>query len=388
VADNPSQSRRFGDSTQTRPLFEALAKDYARVRAIPQFFVDREVGLVRCGVRPTPLVLAQGLSDRIGGARIFLKREDLVLADAHLIACAAGQASVAKALGRTRVVAGIRSMRWGLALASAAVRYGLKADIYMEKDELSRHAAAVFQMQLMGAEIHGVVTRYLRNHDLREAALEEWLKDPGRTFLFMGFDGGPEPYPSMIGDLMAMAGRECRRQVTAQIQRLPDVVVARGGANADAISIFPAFIEDRATRLVSVEPDDAAVSFADLKAGSGPSLDQHAKDRARLKMEGLEYPSIDREQARLGSSGRLTPALVESEPAMRAITELARTEGIITGLQTGYALAWVCEEAKQQTRAQAIVLMVAEQVGRDILDLARLQGLQAPPAKGAPREKA
>jgi tryptophan synthase beta subunit/serine/threonine protein kinase len=369
--------QRIGESPpKARALFAALARTYEQARLHPRFFTGLELELVRSGIRTTPLVPATQLSRRLGGARIFLKREDLARGG-HASIAAVGQVYVAKALRKKRIVAGIRDLQLGVLLASAAARQGIVTDLWLDREEYDRQSSAIFELKRLGAKLHPVQLANYRNNDIREAALEEWLKHSHEVFWFMGLDAAPEPVGAMARDLTSVIGRECRRQLQAQASQLPDIVVARGGDNPDPLGLFPAFIEERAVSCVCVEP---AEPTSKLKAAGAPDeynpfakqLDAGELSRAHQILGGLHYVSIRRELAWLESTGRVEHRYSDVNAALRVHEDVGSLEGVLLGLQTAHAMAWACEKARAMEPQQIVVVLVAERGDKDLWEIERL----------------
>jgi tryptophan synthase beta subunit/tRNA A-37 threonylcarbamoyl transferase component Bud32 len=380
---------RIGEHSQrSRELFAALASSYSRLRTQPRFFTGLELTLVRSGERATPLVPAQRLSRHLGGARIFFKREDLGQGS-HTVLSAIGQVYVAHALRRKRIVAGLRDLRSGVTLAAAAARHGLPAEFWLDREEYDRHSAAIFQLRRLGARLHPVQVTNYRNNDIREAALEQWIKDPDELYMYMGLDAGPDAINAIARDLTSVIGRECRRQVLAQVGRLPELVVTRGGENHDALGLFPAFLEDFGVTCVAVEGTEtahdptatAAFSMvqkparrnADAYDPFAKPLSQDQEARARGILGRVDYVSVKRELAWLWSTGRLQARYATLPGALKAHAQVAALEGTLLGLETAHAAAWACERARTMDSKSVIVLLVSEPGDTDLWEIQRLE---------------
>ncbi|HUS23360.1 MAG TPA: pyridoxal-phosphate dependent enzyme [Candidatus Binatia bacterium] len=373
--------RRFGDEARRMRLFEQLAADYQKVRSDPPFLelLDRE--LIAHARRPSSLMHCKRLSDEIKGAQIFLKREDLSPADTHLTIAVVGTALLARRLGRKTLVTGTTDGRRGVIMASIAARLGLEAVVYMDSDEMHRQSSNVFSLWLMGANLQAVDASTLRNADVREAALEYWGQHPDDALLVLGLDAAPPPYPMMAREFTAAIGRETRRQVMAVTRRPPDVLVSRGGNNADALGFFPPYLTTGCeTRLVCVTPKPAASEPAPRRntGAMDPSrvpMSEQEKRVARSIMEGLEYPAVTREHAWLRSTGRVEDVLYAEDSAKNAIQRLSQREGIIPALESAHALAWALHAAQGMKPEQSIVVMMAEDAQKDLWDIGRKMGV-------------
>jgi tryptophan synthase beta chain len=268
--------------------------------------------------------------------------------------------------------------------AAVAARLGMRTVVFMDASQISRQAGSVFRMQSMGARVIPTEARKLRGGDLREAALAHWAERPNECFVVMGLDSAPAPYPQMARDFSAAIGRECLRQVTAMTRRPPDVIVARVGNNADALGLFTPFVERSTTRLVGIEVREELAptaaerqAFTDsVAAAAQAALNEEQKRRAQVILEGLEYPSVAREQQWLRSTGRVQYASVTDAAARDALKALARTEGLVAAIETSQAIAWACQEAARLPKDQSVVLMYAENPSKNIWALSRQIGLQ------------
>jgi tryptophan synthase beta chain len=372
----PPTRKRFGTDEAAKAPLQALARGYERLRTDPAFLAGLDAELTRIAYRPTPLALAQRLTDYFGGARIYLKLEHTGRTDPHLSIAVAGQVYLAQALGRRRVYAGVRDLHWGVRAASACARFGLEAEIFVDEQLHEAQNAQVFQMQLMGARVMPVRLSRLPHSDIREAALAAWLRSPDDTFLFMGLDSGPDPYSHIARDLTAVIGREMARQVAADAGRGPDLVVVRGGENADAIGALPAFLDDTRVRLVSVTPASAP-ELLDRNKLNPFFVAETGLDAARAHaiLEGLEYESVARERKLLAASGRVEAVHAGIDAARDVLRNVARLEGVQLGLQTAHALAWACEAARNLPKEGIVAVLLAERPDKDLWDVARLENL-------------
>lgn len=375
-----SKVRRFGDNPSHAPLFAALAQKIAGLIETRGFVTEFDAELLGVVGRPSLLQPARRVSARLGGGQIFLKREDLFGEDRHLLLSVAGQGLVARRLGCTTLVTGTRDGRRGVVMAHVAARLGLKAVVYMDRKDIERHSSNAFRLKLQGAQLNVVDSQNLRNADIREAALNAWARQPGETFLVTGLDAAPLPYPTLLRTATTSIGRECRRQVHAATGALPAVVIARNGETADALGVFPAFLDEEAVKLLCVE-----IGAPPPSARTGGSLDSFDPSQqplssgemrtARAIQEGLEYPSVRREHEWLKSSGRVVYVKAGLVEARRAITEFSEMEGFIPPFETAHVLAWACKMAQGLKPEQSVLAVVAEQANQDIWDIGRLMGV-------------
>ena len=376
-AQNMAPVRRLGDDVRFTRHFEELAKGFESVRANTQFQAMLDMELTYLARRPSSLLHARRLSASLGGAQIYLKREDVSPRDTQLIISVVGQALLAQKLGRKTLVTSTVDGRRGAVTASIAARLGLQAVVFMDDDKSARHAANVFRMWLRGAEV--LPTHDERSgevQDAREAALKYWARNPADSMMIFGLDAAPEPYPSMAREFASTIGRECLRQVRLAARRPPDLVVARGGDNADALGLFPPMVAEQAIRLVCVEPLHEA-GQGDAAAPLDPARQQLSPDKHRMAqsiLEGMEYPSVVREHRWLRETGRVEYVKATLESAKKAIRDLNYFEGITPAIETAHALGWTCQAAAAMKPDQAVVLMIAEDAEKDIWEIGRLMG--------------
>ena len=376
VEEKP-QVRRLGDDTRFTRHFEELAKAFEAARATPPFEAMLDMELTFLARRPSSLLHARRLSQKLGGAQIYLKREDASPRDTQLIISVVGQALLAQRLGRKTLVTSTIDGRRGVVTASIAARLGLEAVVFMDNDRNSRHTSNVFRMWLLGANVMPATDeRGNEAHNAREAALKYWARNADKSLMIFGLEGAPEPYPRMAREFASSIGRECLRQTRLIAKRPPDLVVARGGDNSDALGLFPPLVPEKHIRLVCVEGDGAAAQ------GEGddqfdPTKQALSAEKQRVAhgiLEGMEYPSVVREHGWLRDSGRVEYLKASLESAKTAIRDLSFFEGITPAIQTAHALGWACQAAAQMKPEQVVVVMMAEDVDKDIWDIGRLMG--------------
>jgi len=369
--------RRLGDDPRFTRHFEELAKGFEAARSNPPFQATLDMELTYLARRPSSLLHARRLSASLGGAQIYIKREDASPRDTQLIISVVGQALLAQRLGRKTLVTSTLDGRRGVVTASIAARLGMQAVVYMDSDKGARHTANVFRMWLLGADVLPTTDeRSGETLEAREAALKYWARHPDEALMIFGLEGAPEPYPQMAREFAASIGRECLRQVRVAARRAPDLVVARGGDNADALGLFPPMIAEKQIRLVCVEPQHDS---SDLQGSAplDPTRQQLSPDKHKVAqsiLEGLEYPSVVREHRWLRETGRVEYHKTTLEAAKKAIRDLSYFEGITPAIETAHALAWACHAATAMTPEQAVVLMMAEDSEKEIWDIGRLMG--------------
>lgn len=374
--------RRFGEDPHYRPLFDALAKEIAPLLADPAFIGELDRELIRFAGRPSPLQPLDRLSQRVGGARILIKREDLLPASPALTVAITGEALLARRLRRRRLITASPRGVKGALTAAVAARLGLQAMIFVDSREIAdRQDAGLLHARLYGADVIAVDSARLLRHDLREAAAQAWARSPEHSFLVMGLEAGPPPYPALQRGLTAVAGREVRLQLRSFGHRPPRLLVARGGHTADALGLFPPFLGETVTRLVCVNPRADALGaiidtgVRDAFDSRAPALTAAQRRMADALLEGLEYPSVEREHAWLAASGRVDYVDVEPSLTRRAIVDVARCEGLIPGLRTAQVLAWTLPMAAALPRDELVVLSWNENSDRDLWDIGRAFGM-------------
>ena len=380
IEQNPATVRqrvrkRFGESHAS--YFERLGKDYEGVRTDPKFLAELDLQLVHVANRPSSLLHAQRLSQAIGGAQIYFKREDLAPAGSHLTISVVGQALLAKRLGRKTLVSASSNGLRGVITASVAARLGLKCVIYMDGKDMHLQSSNVFRMWLMGATVTAADPHTYHKGDVRETALAHCARDTD-SFLVLGLDAAPQPYPMMGLEFAAVIGRETRRQL-AGARRVPNLLVARGGENADAIGFFQPFLREAQPRLVCVaarsEFSKAATSASGRIDPFKAPMSASEKILAGTIMEGLEYPSVTREHAWLQASGRVDYVDIPEEAVKKAISDCGRLEGLIPPIQTAHAIAWAIQEARRMEPDQTVVVMLRESMDKDIWEIGRAMGI-------------
>jgi len=378
---------RYVPETLMEPLRE-LEEAYEAACRDPAFDAELERLLGTYVGRPTPLGLAERLSDRLG-CRVWLKREDLCHTGAHKINNALGQGLLAKRMGKTRVVAETGAGQHGVATATVCALLGLECVVYMGTEDMARQAPNVKRMRMLGAEVRGVDSGTRTLKDAINEAMRDWVTNVRTTHYLLGSVLGAHPYPAMVRDFQAVIGREARAQALAAEGRLPDLLVACVGGGSNAIGLFFAFLEDAAVRMVGVEaggrssrPGDHAARFL-AEEGSGAGVGVLQGTRTYLLQDaagnvlpthsvsaGLDYPAVGPEHALLHDEGRVEYASVTDDLALAAFHLLSETEGILPALESAHAVAWLVREAAS-LRGRTVVVNVS---GRGDKDLGILEG--------------
>ncbi|HEY0676603.1 MAG TPA: tryptophan synthase subunit beta [Immundisolibacter sp.] len=380
---------RFVAETLMQPLRE-LEDAYRQAQADPAFRAELEQDLRDYVGRPSALYLAQRWTREAGGARIYLKREDLNHTGAHKINNTVGQILLARRMGKTRVIAETGAGQHGVATATVAARLGVECVVYMGVEDIRRQTANVYRMRLLGAQVRAVESGSRTLKDALNEALRDWVANVDSTFYIIGTVAGPHPYPQMVRDFQANIGRETRAQMLEREGRLPDAVVACVGGGSNAIGIFHPFIDDREVALYGVEAAGYGLASghhaASISAGSPGVL--HGNRTYLIQDEdgqigsthsisaGLDYPGVGPEHAWLHDSGRAQYVTVGDDEALAAFHHLTRTEGIIPALESSHALAYAGKLAAGMRADQSIVVSLSGRGDKDIHTVATLEGIQ------------
>src|SRR6185436_599321 len=379
---------RFVPETLVAPV-EELERAYFAARTDAAFLATLG-GLLRDYVgRPSPLYEARRLSETLGGARIFFKREDLAHTGAHNINNALGQALLAQRMGKPRVIAETGAGQHGVATATACALMGLECVVYMGEVDTQRHALNVARMRLLGAEVIPVTTGSRTLKDAINEALRDWVSTVDRTHYLLGTVAGPHPFPTMVRDFHRIVGMEAREQVLERTGRLPDVVAACVGGGSNAIGIFHAFLDDADVRLVGFEPGGDGVETgrhgATLSEGSPGALhgalsyllqDEDGQTAESYSISaGLDYPGVGPEHALLKDLGRATYEPVTDVEAMDAFALLSRSEGIIPAIESAHAIAGALRLGKELGPEAVILVNLSGRGDKDVDTAAKWFGM-------------
>ncbi|HXE80283.1 MAG TPA: tryptophan synthase subunit beta [Vicinamibacterales bacterium] len=380
---------RYVPETLMAPI-EELARAYEQARKDPAFQQELDALLVHYVGRPTPLYEASRLAAECGGARIFLKREDLTHTGAHKINNALGQALLAVRMGKRRIVAETGAGQHGVASATAAALLGLACDVYMGAEDMERQAPNVLRMRLLGARVRRVDAGSRTLKDAINEAMRDWVTNVRDTYYLLGSVLGPHPYPQMVRDFQAVIGREARRQILERTGLLPHVIVACVGGGSNAIGIFDAFIEDRSVRLIGVEaggegirPGRHAARFAGGSTGILQGTRTYVLQDEAGNIEGthsisagLDYAAVGPEHAWLREQGRAEYAWATDAEALEAFRTLARTEGILPALESAHAVAHACRLAAEMNPADVVLVNLSGRGDKDLQSVARAIGAE------------
>jgi len=371
-----------------RQLFEA----YGRLKDDPAFLAELDRDLTHYVGRPSPLYLAERLTRAWGGAKIWLKREDLNHTGAHKVNNTIGQALLAKHLGKTRIIAETGAGQHGVASATIAARLGLECVVYMGAEDVERQSPNVYRMKLLGAEVRPVHSGTKTLKDAMNEALRDWVTHVDDTFYVIGTVAGPHPYPMLVRDFQCIIGREVIEQSRRQMGKLPDVLLACVGGGSNAIGLFHPFIEHQGVRMIGVEAGGHGVQTPDhaapLNAGKAGVLHGNrtyimADENGQILpthsiSAGLDYPGVGPEHAWLKDLGRVEYAAINDDEALAAFHELTRAEGIIPALESSHAIAQAKKVAPTLPPEQDIVVNLSGRGDKDIFTIAKLEGISLP----------
>ena len=372
------------------PAVQEVACAFDEAWQDPAFVARLDQELADYVGRPSPLYYAERWSQELGGARIWLKREDLNHTGAHKINHAVGQILLARRMGKTRIIAETGAGQHGVATATVAARLGLECVVYMGSRDMERQAANVYRMKLLGAQVVPVETGSCTLKDAINAALRDWVTNVDSTFYLLGTVCGPDPWPRMVRRFQSVVGREARRQILDKTGRLPDALVACVGGGSNAIGLFHPFIHDKDVKLFGVEAGGLGVDsghhaarFSGGRKGvlqgsrSYVLCDEAGQIRESHSVSaGLDYPGVGPEHAWLYQQGRAEYPCVTDDEALAAFRTLARLEGILPALESSHALAFVNKLAPDMSCDQNIVVNLSGRGDKDIHTVARIDGME------------
>jgi tryptophan synthase beta chain len=381
---------RYVPETLMSPLIE-LERAYQAARRDRKFQARLRMLMTEYAGRPTPLYFAERLTEHAGGARIYLKREDLCHTGAHKINNVLGQGLLAQRMKKHRVIAETGAGQHGVATATVAALLGQECEVYMGAEDIERQAPNVFRMRLLGAKVIPVETGSRTLKDAVNEALRDWVTNVRTTYYVLGSALGPHPYPMMVRDFQTVIGKEARAQARRMIGRLPDVVIACVGGGSNAIGLFHPFIGDTKVRILGVEAGGHGVPSgqhgATLSAGRPGVLhgsmsyllqnDDGQVAIAHSISAGLDYPGVGPEHAYYRDLGRFEFTSVTDEEALEGFQTLTRTEGIMPALESSHAVAYAVRLAKQLPRSKAIVVGLSGRGDKDVHVIAKALGTTA-----------
>ncbi len=362
------------------PALDELAAAYKEAKADTAFWAEFESLSRDYSGRPTPLYLAEKLSEHCGGARIFLKREDLAHTGAHKINNALGQGLLARRMGKHRIIAETGAGQHGVATAAVCAKLGLECIIYMGEEDIRRQSLNVFRMRLMGAEVRAVSAGSRTLKDAINEAIRDWVTNVTNTHYLLGSVVGPYPYPPMVRDFQSVIGRETRQQILTKVERLPDYIIACVGGGSNAIGIFYPFLNDKDVKLIGVEAAGRGLETgehaAPLMAGEIGVLhgaksyvlqDSNGQIRETHSISaGLDYPGVGPEHSYLKDTGRATYVAVDDKEALEGFQLLCRAEGIIPALEPAHAIFYAAKIAGSLSKEQIIVVNLSGRGDKDM----------------------
>ena len=381
---------QFGGSFVPEPiqaLLDELEATFEQYRQDPDFIKELRFYLEDYSGRPTPLYYAESLTKHLGGAKIYLKREDLNHLGSHKLNNVLGQILLAKRMGKTRVIAETGAGQHGVATAAAAAKFGMECDVYMGAEDVKRQRLNVFRMEMMGARVHGVTAGTATLKEAVDAAFGAWMNDLD-AFYVLGSAVGPHPYPTIVHEFQKVISQESRQQILDKEGRLPDAVIACVGGGSNAIGAFSQYIADEEVALIGVEA-----------AGHGVDTDKHAATMTKGTVgvvdgmktialfeedgrvspvysisAGLDYPGVGPEHAFLKDSGRVTYLAATDEEAVQALLLLSKTEGIIPAIESSHAIAQAIKLAPEMDENQVILINLSGRGDKDVAAIAAYLG--------------
>jgi tryptophan synthase beta chain len=384
---------QFGGQFVSETLMAAVSEleaSYSRLSKDPEFHAEFDRDMAHYVGRPSPLYFAERLTRELGGARIFLKREDLNHTGAHKINNTIGQALLAKRSGKTRIIAETGAGQHGVATATVAARLGMECVVYMGEDDIKRQSLNVYRMKLLGATVSPVTSGSKTLKDAMNEAMRDWVTNVDNTFYIIGTVAGPHPYPMLVRDFQSIIGREARRQCLEQTGKLPDALVACVGGGSNAIGLFHPFLADESVAIYGVEAGGDGVETgrhaAPLSAGrpgilhgnrtylmddaDGQIIETHSVSA------GLDYPGVGPEHSWLKDIGRANYVAINDKEALAGFRRLTQTEGIMPALESSHAVAYAEKLAPTMGRDEIIIVNLSGRGDKDILTIAAIDGIK------------
>ncbi len=380
---------KFAPETLMAALDE-LNEQYQSIKDTPEFIAELNDDLKTYVGRPSPLYYAKRWSDALGGAKIYLKREDLNHTGAHKVNNTIGQALLAKKLGKTRIIAETGAGQHGVASATVAARLGLECVVYMGAEDVMRQAPNVARMKMLGAEVVSVESGTKTLKDALNEAMRDWVTNVDNTFYIIGTVAGPHPYPAMVRDFQTIIGRESKQQIQQHEGKLPDALIACVGGGSNSIGLFHEFLADESVKMFGVEP-----------AGLGLETGQHAAplckgtpgvlhgNRVYLMQDengqikgthsisaGLDYPGVGPEHCWLKDIGRVDYVAITDDEAMQGFRDLTSYEGIIPALESSHAIAYATKLAPTMDKEQTIIVNLSGRGDKDMDTVAKIEGFE------------
>ncbi len=391
----PDKYGRFGEyggryvPETLMPALLELEQEYARVKKDRRFQSELTYYLKHYVGRPTALYFAERLTRRLGGAKIYLKREDLCHTGAHKINNAIGQGLLAKRMKKPRIIAETGAGQHGVATATVAAMFGLECEIYMGTEDMERQALNVFRMRLLGSTVTRVDSGSCTLKDAISEAMRDWTTNVRTTHYILGSVLGAHPYPMMIRDFQAIIGRETRRQILAAEGKLPDCLIACVGGGSNAMGLFYAFIKDKKVKMIGVEAGGLGAASGKHAArfeGGKPGILQGTMtyllqdDDGQINLThsvsaGLDYAAVGPEHSYLRDQGRTSYTSVTDDEAMAAFDLLAREEGIMAALESAHAIAYTIKLAPTMKKSQILVVNLSGRGDKDVQQVVKIRGI-------------
>ncbi len=372
------------------PLILELQEAYEAAKNDPAFKAELADLNAHYAGRPSPLYFAERLTEHLGGAKIYLKREELNHTGSHKINNCLGQILLARRMGKTRIIAETGAGQHGVAAATVAARFGLPCVVYMGSTDIERQKPNVFRMKMLGAEVHPVTAGNGTLKDAMNEALRDWVTNVETTYYLIGTAAGPHPYPELVRDFQSVIGNETREQIMEMEGRLPDAIVACIGGGSNAIGIFHPFLDDRQVAIYGVEAAghglEVANGHAASMSGGRPGV-LHGNRTYLLQDDdgqileghsisaGLDYPGVGPEHSWLKDTGRVSYVPATDDEALAAFQLLTRVEGIIPALESAHALAYVAKLAPTMGRDRIIVVNLSGRGDKDVFTVAQHLGM-------------
>ncbi|MCF8881580.1 tryptophan synthase subunit beta [Erythrobacter sp. SN021] len=393
--NQPDERGHFGDyggrfvAETLMPLVLDLEREYRAAQADPEFQREFDDLLEHYVGRPSPLYFAERLTEALGGAQVWFKRDELNHTGAHKINNCIGQILLAIRMGKTRIIAETGAGQHGVATATVCARFGLPCVVYMGAEDVRRQSPNVFRMKLLGAEVVPVTSGRGTLKDAMNEGLRDWVANVHDTFYIIGTAAGPHPYPELVRDFQSVIGKEARQQMQDRIGRLPDLLVAAIGGGSNALGLFHPFLDDADVKMLGVEAaghgldgDEHAASllggFPGVLHGNKTYLLQDEDGQiteGHSISAGLDYPGIGPEHAWLKDTGRVEYTAITDEEALEAFQLLCRTEGIIPALEPSHAIAAVAKRAKEMPKDSVILANLCGRGDKDIFTVAERLGV-------------
>lgn len=393
MPDSRGHFGQFGGRFVSETLFHALdelQEMYTRLKDDSQFLAEIDKDLAHYVGRPSPLYFAERWTDIVGGARLFLKREDLNHTGAHKVNNTIGQALLAKHSGKKRVIAETGAGQHGVATATVAARLGLECVVYMGSEDVKRQSLNVYRMKLLGATVVPVESGSKTLKDAMNEAMRDWVTNVDDTFYIIGTAAGPHPYPQLVRDFQCIIGREARQQCLTQTGRLPDALVACVGGGSNAIGLFHPFLQDDSVAMYGVEAGGDGVETGRHAAPLNDGIPGVLHGNRTYLMEdengqiiethsisaGLDYPGVGPEHSWLKDIGRVKYVAINDDEAMTAFRALTRVEGIMPALESSHAVAYAEKLAAGMDKDDIVIVNLSGRGDKDILTVAKMDGIE------------